>query len=148
MTDDHNDGAGVDVGEEDDRAYQVGYGRPPVAHRFQPGQSGNPKGRRKGARSLRTDFLEMLKTPVPIIEEGKRRKVSTQQAVLMRLREKALKGDAKAIDQWIRLAQALNGDPETASAETRLSADDQAIIDAYLARRERTTAKRKGGEND
>ena len=25
--------------------YEVGYGRPPVATRFAPGQSGNPKGR-------------------------------------------------------------------------------------------------------
>jgi hypothetical protein len=25
--------------------FEVGYGRPPKAHRFQPGRSGNPKGR-------------------------------------------------------------------------------------------------------
>ena len=28
--------------------YEVGYGRPPVQSRFQPGQSGNPAGKRKG----------------------------------------------------------------------------------------------------
>ena len=28
--------------------YKVGYGRPPEAHRFTPGQSGNPRGRPKG----------------------------------------------------------------------------------------------------
>ena len=31
--------------------YAVGYGKPPVATRFQPGQSGNPRGRPRGARS-------------------------------------------------------------------------------------------------
>jgi Family of unknown function (DUF5681) len=32
-------------------SYDVGYGKPPMASRFAPGQSGNPKGRPKGARN-------------------------------------------------------------------------------------------------
>ena len=37
---------------EDDQ--RVGYRRPPVRTRFGPGQSGNPRGRPKGARNLST----------------------------------------------------------------------------------------------
>jgi hypothetical protein len=33
---------------------RVGYGRPPLATRFRAGQSGNPRGRPKGARNLST----------------------------------------------------------------------------------------------
>ena len=31
--------------------YEVGYGKPPVHSRFKPGESGNPRGRPKGAKS-------------------------------------------------------------------------------------------------
>jgi hypothetical protein len=37
----------------------VGYGRPPAATRFKPGQSGNPKGRPRG-RSLTTILRQSL----------------------------------------------------------------------------------------
>ena len=30
--------------------YEVGYGKPPVATRFKPGQSGNPKGAKRKVR--------------------------------------------------------------------------------------------------
>jgi hypothetical protein len=36
----------------------VGYGRPPVATRLKPGQSGKPCGRPKSRRSSAEDFLQ------------------------------------------------------------------------------------------
>ena len=44
-----------------DQEYKVGPGSPPKEYQFKPGQSGNPKGRPKGARNrLGTQFLEAL----------------------------------------------------------------------------------------
>ena len=37
--------------KEKDADYQVGYGKPPIETRFKSGQSGNPRGRPKGAKN-------------------------------------------------------------------------------------------------
>src|SRR5262245_11040533 len=62
--------------------YDVGYGKPPVQSRFKRGQSGNPKGRPKGARNFSTDVKATLKAPVKVTRDGRPRKVSTQEAAL------------------------------------------------------------------
>lgn len=38
----------------------VGYKKPPVAKQFQPGQSGNPAGRPKGSKNLKSELAEEL----------------------------------------------------------------------------------------
>ncbi len=114
----------------DDR-YRVGYGKPPVHSRFQPGQSGNPAGRRKGVRNLMTDVGRILVKPVRLKEGGRTRQRTTQESVLLVLREKALRGDARALDRLLDLAQRLEGIAEPAVQP--LPADDHAILDAYAA---------------
>ena len=116
---------------------KVGYGKPPLKTQFKKGQSGNPKGRPKGTRNFDTDVKEMLALPVPIDREGARRKkISTQQATLWRLREKALKGDTRAMDRVIDLAKTLNADADTDVAKLRgeLTPDELAILDEFHAR--------------
>jgi hypothetical protein len=76
--------------------YEVGYGKPPRHSQFQPGQSGNPRGRRKGLRNLKTDVQQALSAPVTVMEGGHRRTRSTQQGLLYVLRELALHGNPRA----------------------------------------------------
>ena len=120
-------------GDDPDR--KVGYGRPPKHSRFKPGESGNPKGRPSGSRNLRTDVKRALKKPVTFVENGKRRKTSTQEAVILKLREKALKGDTRALDMLMDLAARYNDEPSPPAADESLSAEDEAIIADYLARK-------------
>ena len=50
----------------------------------------------------------------------------------MLLREKAFKGDARALERLLALASRFNNEPAT-EAPQALSADDQAILAAYAA---------------
>jgi Family of unknown function (DUF5681) len=113
------------------KGYEVGFGKPPTQTQFRPGQSGNPAGRRKGVRNLKTDVKRTLATPVKVKEGGRTRKKSTQESALMVLREKALRGDARALDLLLELALRFNNDD--AGQAQALSADDQAILAAYVA---------------
>ena len=126
------------------RDHEIGYSKPPKATQFKKGQSGNPKGRPKGSNNLSTDVKAILKSSVAINEDGKRKKVSTQQAMLLRLKERALKGDAKSINQLVGLAGAYNNETLTPSADTALDSDDAAVLDAFLTRQTST----KGADGD
>jgi hypothetical protein len=119
--------------KDDDAAYKVGYGKPPQHTRFAPGRSGNPKGRPKGVRNFGTDVKATLKAPVKVTRDGRPRKVSTQEAMLFRLREKALNGDARALDRLLQLAQTYNNEDVMADVAS-LGADDAMVLETYRAR--------------
>ena len=115
-----------------DDAFSVGYKKPPRHSRFQPGQSGNPRGRPKGARNLASDVKRTLEVPVRLNDQGKARRVSSQEAALLRLREKALMGDPRSLTQFLELAKIFNNSSAVASVGGEaLAAEDQAILDAF-----------------
>ena len=79
---------------QDDK--EVGYGKPPKATRFKKGQSGNPKGRSKGAKNFSTELEEELQETIPIRENGRLKKVSKQRAMLKSLSSLAVQGNVRA----------------------------------------------------
>jgi hypothetical protein len=114
-----------------------GYARPPKSHRFKAGHSGNPRGRPKGTRNLRTDLAQMLTKRVGIRENGKPRRISRQQAMLLSLFDKAVRGDVKAATSIVNMIMKL--EPSSA-AQTQTPADmlsdtDKAIIEDYVRRK-------------
>ncbi len=110
----------------------VGYKRRPLHTRFRSGVSGNPRGRQKGVRNFAADVRRTLEIPVTLSENGKSRRVSTQEAAMLRLRAKALNGDARALETLLTLAKTHNEDFAAHSEDRSLAAEDQAILDAYL----------------
>ncbi len=118
-----------------DENYDVGYGRPPKHTQFKKGQSGNPKGRKKGARGLKTDLRAELNERIEITENGKTVKLTKQQLMVKQLAAKAIKGDVRAIGKLADLTIALLGaEDETRKAAATLPADDDAILQAWLKR--------------
>jgi hypothetical protein len=65
--------------------YDVGFGKPPKASQWKPGQSGNPKGAKfaKQNIALRESLAEQLNTPVPIQIAGKSKTVKMGEAFAM-----------------------------------------------------------------
>ncbi len=109
---------GTDPGA--DRSYEVGYGKPPKQTRFQPGQSGNPRGRPKGTKNLKTDLMEELGEKIIIREGDQARKVSKQRAVVKTLVARTLKGDARSAtlltSMMMRLLETGEGAPDVEDA--------------------------------
>ncbi|RZN08871.1 hypothetical protein CWO91_20610 [Bradyrhizobium genosp. SA-3] len=128
----------------------IGYGRPPLHSRFKPGQSGNRRGRPKGSLNFTTDLKNILLAPVALNDAGRPRRVTTQKAALLRLREKALKGDARALDRFLSLAMAMTVGSAEETA-TSLPPEDEAILEAYrrdvLANADATTASQRDEED-
>ncbi len=82
---------------EQERDYEIGYGMPPKANQFKPGQSGNPQGRPKGSKNFRTDLVEECSETVRVTENGKTQILTKQRALLKTTFNRALKGDVRAI---------------------------------------------------
>lgn len=117
----------------DDRDYEVGYGKPPKHSRFPPGQSGNPKGRRKGARGLKTDLEEVLNSKHTIKVNNQTVTDSKQRLSILTLATRAATGDLKAAQILLPLIVQILGVEDRGGEQRKLSPQDQAILDELLA---------------
>ena len=118
---------------DDNSNYKVGYGKPPVATRFTPGRSGNPNGRPKGTRNLKTDLAEELQEKVAINEGGEKRTISKQQALVKSLMAKALGGDVRAANIILmQIERLLNIEPDRSAGP--LTANDDDVLEDFLRR--------------
>ncbi len=89
---------------EDAEPEKVGYGRPPKATRFKPGQSGNPRDAAKGARNLRTYLREELETRVTVGKDGRQQKLPKVHLIAKQLVNAAAGGDLKSIECLVSLS--------------------------------------------
>ena len=115
---------------DNERDYEVGYGKPPRDTRFKPGRSGNPRGRPNGSKNLSTLLSEALNEPVIVIENGRRRKVAKRQAIITQLVNRSAKADLKATQIVLAMLQDIERRMDPGSAETAAvtEADQQIIL--------------------
>jgi hypothetical protein len=117
-----------------DAGYEVGYGRPPRHTRFPKGRSGNPKGRPKGSKNSATLLMDALRERVVISENGRRKTITKQQAIVKQIVNKAASGDHRSIQLLL-----VNQIPliEARLESSRAGTTDAAALPPLLAAEER-----------
>ena len=120
---------------EDQRDYEVGYGKPPRHTRFKKGQSGNPQGRPKGSKNLPTLLSEALNESVVVAENGRRRKITMRQAIIKQLVKRSATADLRAMKILLDMVRDLERQAEPAFPETaEFSEADEKVLEQLRSR--------------
>lgn len=113
---------------------KVGYKNPPKHSQFKKGQSGNPKGRPKNGRGLKTDLKAELIGKMKIRVNGEDISGTKQQLMLRTLTVRAASGDISATRILINLVMQVLGPEDHETGPKKLSNLDQEILDQLLMR--------------
>jgi hypothetical protein len=123
----------------------VGYGKPPKKHRFKKGKSGNPNGRPKGAKGLKTDLKEVLAAPVTVSIGGKEYTGSRQKITLVAMAMRAVMGEPRSAEMFVKTILNVLGPDDEGAAGERLSKRDEELFKQLLNYTEQTEA---GADDD
>lgn len=110
--------------------YAVGFGRPPTQFSWQPGQSGNSRGRPKNRRGEATILRDILNRTITLPINGRRKKVTILEAIFYRIAGDALTGNIRSAEFLLRRLSLT----ATADAPTEIDEADQALLRAFAMR--------------
>ncbi|MBN9250242.1 MAG: hypothetical protein BGO03_02370 [Mesorhizobium sp. 61-13] len=116
------------------KSYNTGKNKPPVTTRFPKGVSGNPKGKKKG-RHVANMIRDEILAPVAIRTPSGKKKVPALVAQFLMVQQESLSGNAKAREQYFKIAQNLILNEPPPIEDEALPEDDEAIIAEHIARR-------------
>lgn len=129
--------------------YEVGYKKPPKAHQFQPGESGNKPGRPKKPCSS-NDLLEaIMSEKVTIVIKGRRRKVTMKEVLIRQLVAEGMKGNPRALKALFNRESERVLDEATRSAEQiKRRQEFDAEFDKVMERIRKKAAEKRDARRD
>jgi hypothetical protein len=107
---------------------RIGYRRPPRHSRFRTGQSGNPRGRPRGVKSLPDIVRKIVGQKVTVTENGRARRVPRLEAILLRAAGEASRGDAPALRLLLQLAERYGQSVQTGAEREMTGAEDLVLL--------------------
>jgi hypothetical protein len=113
---------------------KIGFKSPPQHSQWRKGQSGNPSGRPKGKPNFATELAQELGEFINITENGRQRRITKQRALLKSLTTGGIKGDVRAANIMLNLANRLVDDTAGQPTAAELTAEDRAILKSFLDR--------------
>jgi|SRR5689334_1891010 len=124
----------MDNDNDNDDEYSIGYRKPPIATRFKQGVSGNPRGRPKGSRNIKSAALKIYTSEVVVRQGGRTRRITRLEAVFLKLFEKALQGGseraAQVLTQWAeKLGLFREGGSEQVPDFSQLTDDELRLLE-------------------
>jgi hypothetical protein len=123
---------------QNEEADPVGYKRPPRAHQFRPGQSGNPSGRPKGMRNFKSELREELSELITVRDGEREIQVSKQRALIKSLVAAAIDGNQRAAASVLAMCVRMLADAD--EDEDIESVGDCEIVEAFTKRKKRAAA--------
>jgi hypothetical protein len=113
----------------------IGYGKPPEQTKFKKGQSGNPYGRPKGSRNLKTLINRELNTTITIEQAGKKRKIRRKDALVKSLVHDALKGRDRPRDKVFDYVDHAETLEDCGPTQSELAERDAQILERFFNRK-------------
>jgi hypothetical protein len=114
---------------------KIGYGHPPRAHRFKPGQSGNPSGRPARRKGLADLLAGALQQSTSVRERGRLRKMTKAEAMARRFADLAVEGDPRILRLLLgEIRAAEERAQEEPALRDVLTAADREVIAALVVR--------------
>lgn len=101
---------------------------------FRKGQSGNPKGRPRGAKGIKTIIHEAARRKVAMNVSGRRKEVAALEALVATMFAAALKGDRHARQECLRLCDRYGVGDLDQLVKATLTDGEREILEGVLGR--------------